>query len=78
MKVEKVNRYFLVHYAAYLESGAQFLGLSTVMTDGAFINKNRFINDTKAEGKENGQDIKNILPIQIMELTEKDYLDWYE
>lgn len=72
------NRYFLVHYAAYMKSGAQFLGLSTVMTDGTFVNKKRFIEDTKAEGKDNDTNIANVLPIQIMELTEQDYLDWYE
>lgn len=72
------KRYFLVHYAAYMENGQQFLGLSTIITEGKYINKRRFIKDIKDEGKENGQDIKSILPTQIMELNEKDYLDWHE
>lgn len=71
-------RYFLVHYAAYTEKGEQFLGLCSIITEGNFINKNRFTNDILAEGGENGQVIANVLITQIMELTEKDYLDWYE
>lgn len=74
----KINRYFLVHYAAYMQNGTQFLGLSSVMTNGSFINRDRFIKDIKKEGSENGQDIKSVLPTQIMELNEQDYLDWYE
>jgi hypothetical protein len=75
----KQIRYFLVNYAVYTEAGNQFLGLSSVMTEGKYINKDRFIKSIKGEGIENNPDpIKGVIVTGINELTEKDYLDWYE
>ena len=72
------GRYFLVSYVAHMVSREQFLGLSSVITEDSFINKKRFIKGIIDEGRDNAKFIKSVLITQILELTEQDYLDWYE
>jgi len=74
-----MRRYFLVHYQAVTPENHIFMGmLSIMMEDGAFINRKHTERLIK-EGA-SGQDFSkaNVVISNIMELSEEDYLDWYE
>lgn len=72
------NRYFIVNYAATTKDEERFLGSTVIITEGTFVNKKRLFNFIKDEGNANGTEITLVLMTSLMELTEKDYLDWYE
>ena len=74
-----MRRYFIVNYEAVTVQNHIYKGiLSLVMEDGSFINRKH--TEKLIRDNTEGVDLTGatIVITGIMELSEDDYLDWYE
>lgn len=71
-------RYFLTVYAATTDKGERFLGVMAVITEGVFLNQKRYDKSVKAEAESNGVKLVYVMLTNFIEISEQDYLEWYE
>lgn len=78
MSNSKKLRYFLTTYAATTDKGERFLGAMAVITEGIFLNQKRYEKSVKAEAESNGVKLIYVMLTDFSEISEQDYLEWYE
>lgn len=75
---DKKLRYFLTTYAATTDEGERFLGAMAVITEGTFLNQKRYSKSVMKEAKSNGVTLLYVMLTNFSEISEQDYLEWYE
>lgn len=72
-------RYFIVNYSAVVGKAEMYMGIvSVVMEDGKYINRKGTELTIKQNLNEGAEKVYQVTITNIIELTEEDYLSWYE